>query len=315
MTENVFRIDEWRATDHHSSHVIEQLRWIIAMNRQLKRAMQAGISGRGYSDTEGAFEVEKRRFEILREIEQQIDTGRLTPGLSAADYHYAYSILNAGTSTFAEMAEQETKRYLRWITGATLLDLTSAKNVHGHGPDGIFIGGVQMLGFTDSLGLEVKTTTSTGSLGGNINKMLAVLKDKDGNPAKDKYRAWQRKAYGAAVESLRIMTRDEDISKTDRKRFADIADEITRRGSDVFATLLVVRNCTREGEEAKISDISFEVFDAVLSFDLYGFPVYDPRNRFPDTAFDELYNAAEDFNAEKAAEAWRIYANMPTRGR
>lgn len=283
-------LEEWRSPTK-SPQVLNQLRRIAEILRLTRAATSAGTIGASgkfsAADMQG---IEKNRQAALKVIEAAVASGRLDEDLTAADYLYALNLLYKPASLFASDAEIETKRYLDMLAGGNLHDLTAVKGVNENGPDGIFAGGIPALKTERWTGLEVKTAVNTGSLSSNIGIMVKRMATQD-------YQTWRRKSHEAAIISLRL--------SGDSK----LADELTRSGDRAFASLLVVRATGLD--ELRLPSIVREVFDLIIVFDLFGYPVWDQSlQKIPGWAFDELYAFAGSYNVEKAKASLEHYAKL-----
>lgn len=271
----------WRTQGHTTPATLAQLQRVAALQRASRAGASLGLTGQGRqavgTDYAG---VERSRMASLAAIEAIIASGKFDESLSAVDYLYALNLLYNPASLLADAAEVETRRFLYLISGGNLLDLTEAKGVNQEGPDGLFVGGIPALGIPSWGGIEVKSAVSNESLSGNLNRMIKAMGTKD-------YTVWRRLSHGLAVAKLRALGQH------------DLADTLNFAGPLAFSTLLVVR--ASSFEDLKVPAIAYQVFNLVLRFDLFGYPVWDESlARLPGWAYDDLYNFAGNYNVEKA---------------
>jgi hypothetical protein len=273
-------LHEWGGDSTRSSAALPVLRRLVQFWGDLARFQNAALTGT--HETISAQEHENGRITALREIESDIMSGNLDASLTGADYAYALHLLHAGAGKYAATAEVETKAFLGYmvhdVDGDRMIDLTKGKGVNQPGPDGMFIGGFRALGLAEYMGLEVKTAVTTKSLGNNIRAMI----ERNG---KEDRQAWRNNSFLLAVAALRKMGE------------VDIARKLSDAGPGAFATVLVARACTLD--EVKVPAVAYEIFDRVLSFDLFGYPIWDHQSGLTDIEFQAISDLARDFNTEK----------------
>lgn len=299
----------WGVPGTRDPAVFAELQQMAKIYRITRNMQTTGVVGKRLRTSDGIAVIEKARSEALHTVETQINAGRIHPNLTPADYLYALNLLYNPASVFAANAEQETMGFLQFISPLELLNLTAAKGVNDHGPDGLFVGGIPSLRIGSNMGLEVKTAVSEASLVSNLSDMLKRMCKIDHKhvrkciPGIDR-EAWRSNSLMLAVKSLQFLGRTADAKKLmDADKWG-------------FRTLLVVRATSLKPLKIKSKangdredDPVREFFDLIIPFDLFGRPVWDPsldpvkndQLKLPSSywPYDDLYELAGDFNLRK----------------
>jgi hypothetical protein len=123
-------------------------------------------------------QLDEGRREALDKLRAIWGAGRLASGSFSGDLH-ALVVIIGGKDGYFTIAERQAKELVDLLTGGQVTDLTAEKSVSEHGADALFFANRGLFSASDRayIAVEVKTTSSTETLVGQIDDLIDVVRN------------------------------------------------------------------------------------------------------------------------------------------